>query len=235
MCPNLFFLGGGGLGGGRGGGLTQPPITPHTPSGAVLLNRALGMGLRFARSCRSAVSPDVPDRRASAAMRTPSMGLNVVSEISVSESSCTTSSMRMCRSSRLHTRRARPRRARAGARAAGPRSPVPKGQAGGVKSNRKKCGKMRKNCGALTKPPEASNCTSSAQGTQGTNTHGKGDKQKAIAEKLRDIAKLRGIANNCGPQSPPPPTPGEKRTERALVLLSYALSAESQGGSDAVA
>ena len=67
-----------------------------------------------------------------------------------------------------------------------------------AKNSEKIAGKLRKNCGAITKPPEASRSNPFAQDTHMAPTSTPGG-QGANAKKLRNIAK------NCGPQPPPPP------------------------------
>ena len=78
----------------------------------------------------------------------------------------------------------------------------------------KVAGNWRENCGAVTKPPHASKSNTSAQGTHRapTSTRGGHTKKKHLRKKCR---KLREIAEDCGPPTPPPlrrgscPSPSE--------------------------
>ena len=80
-------------------------------------------------------------------------------------------------------------------------------RSGRVKSNCNKlrinCGKMRKHCGPVTQPPKASRGNTSAQGTRRAPSH-KGDRQKALAKKMREIAgdceQLRNCENAAMPE-----------------------------------
>ena len=69
---------------------------------------------------------------------------------------------------------------------------------------RKIVGKLRGNCGAITKSPTASRCNTSAQGIHRAPTSTQRGQAKAVAGKLWETAKLQKIAKNCGPQSPAP-------------------------------
>ena len=101
-------------------------------------------------------------------------------------------------------------------------------QSGSVKSNC--CGKLREKCRkiAVGQPnlPKLQGATPLQRGHTGHQGQqaGKVDKQKAIAEKLPEIAgkceqwrkipKLRKAAKNCGPQiATPTPTPCCSRTQ----------------------
>ena len=67
--------------------------------------------------------------------------------------------------------------------------------------------RSRKNCGAVTKPPEASRSTNtSAQGTQRAPTR---------MQRGGGGQKLWKIAENCRPQFPPPPSPRLRSTAQS--------------------
>ena len=74
----------------------------------------------------------------------------------------------------------------------------------------KNCGKLRGNCGAVTKPRKVSRSTLLHRGHTGHQQAGKADNQKVIAEKLRKIAEICGELRNCEklqPSIPPPCLP----------------------------
>ena len=75
-------------------------------------------------------------------------------------------------------------------------------RSGSIKSN---CEKLRKYCGVVTKPLEASKSDTSAQGTHRAPTSTPGGQAKEHLRKTAEICiKNCEIAKNCGPQPPPP-------------------------------
>ena len=64
-------------------------------------------------------------------------------------------------------------------------------------------GKLRENCGAVTKPPEASRSNICTGDTPGTNKHARWASKKQFAENLQKIAKSCEKVRTSTP--PPPP------------------------------
>ena len=98
-------------------------------------------------------------------------------------------------------------------------------------ASRKIVGKLRENCGAAAKPPEASRSNASAQGThRAPNNRATRTNKEHVRNNCRKLQNRDKIAKNSGTIAdlkPPPPPTGVSMLPRPLVRPSQTLSLTS--------